>query len=226
MKLLLEKHRDLNILVASGPITAENFAVLRAGIRKLFTDGKNKIILDLPDSNGFTAEILRELAVMNLIAAELSGQLVLSSIEPLTRAKIDSFSKPPIVRCFKTREDAIHFFYPEEKKVAPPPVAASVAPSSAPSPAASPVSDEKAAEQKQQFKADIRAKELGDVGSLRKRISELEEQNKELMVQLSTLVLTRRDPPDLASWQEKVSLLEKQLEETLGQQNAKDAPKK
>lgn len=215
MKLLLEKHRDLNILVASGPINAENFAVLRAGIRKLFSDGKNKIILDLPDSRAFTAEILREFAVMNLIAAELSGQLVLSSIEPLTRAKIDSFSQPPAVRCFTTKEDAIRFFYPEEKKPADAPVASSTA-----------APEEKSADQKQQFKADIRAKELGDVGSLRKRISELEEQNKELMLQLSALVVTRRDPPDLASWQEKVSLLEKQLEETLGQQNAKDAPKK
>jgi len=223
MKLLLEKQKDVNILVASGAINAENFQVLRAGIRKLFSEGKNKIIIDLPDSNTFTAEILREFAVMNLIAAELSGQLVLSSIEPLTRAKIDSFSKPPAVRCFLTKEDAVRFFHPETKPAEAPSPAAKAG---APSTAASPADPGAGEDQKKQFKSEVRAKELGDVGSLRKRISELEAQNEELMLQLTKLVVTRRDPPDLSAWKEKVELLEKQVADSLAAQNAAPAGKK
>ncbi len=220
MKLSLEKFKDLHILSASGPMTPENFAVLRAGIKKQFQGGKNKIILDIPEAKSFPSDILRDLAQMNLIASELSGQIVLTSIDPVTRLKIEAFAKPTVVRSFETKQQGIDFFYPPEKKPEPigvAPAAAAPTPTSPTSPAEKTVD---------QFKADIRTQEINTLGALRKTISDLEAQNKELISQLSKLVRNRRDPPDLSSWQEKTNLLEKQLEEAMTQVNAKDAPKK
>jgi hypothetical protein len=115
MKIKLETVRDVSILIASGPIEPSNFAILRAGVRKLLSDGKNKIILELPDSSQLSTPILRELAHLNLLANELAGQILLSSIAPLTRAKIEAFSKPPVVRCFASRGEALAVLQPAEE---------------------------------------------------------------------------------------------------------------
>lgn len=217
MKLKLEAIRDISVLVAEGAITPENFAVLRAGIKKLFKDGKNKIILEVPDSGTFTPAILREMAALNLMASELSGSIVLAKIAPLTRAKIEAFSKPPVVSCFADRELATEFFYPKVPEEIPKtPVAtepaAAPAVTAAPAVAAAPADTD---EKLKQFKAEIRSKEMGDLGSVRKKLSELEAENAELKNRLAGLVVTRRDPPDLGAWKEKVSLLEKQLADAI-----------
>ncbi len=206
MKLKLETIRDVSVLTASGPMDSENFAVLKAGIRKLLKDGKNRIVLELPDSGTLPPDVLRELAVLNLTAAELSGSIVLAKIAPLTRAKIESFSKPPVVRCFAEREQAFDFFLPSTQEIpaAPPP----------PTPAGS----------APPMKEEIRAKELGDLGALRKELVELQSENKELKARLTELVLVRRDPPDLESWRQKVAQLEQELSAAI--QIAQDAADK
>ena len=248
MKLKLEATKDISILVAEGPITPENFAVLRAGIKKLFKDGKNKIILEVPDSGTFTPTILREIATLNLTAAELSGSIVIAKVAPLTRAKIEAFAKPPVVRCFADREQAVEFFYPKNAEELPKtpvapltPAAAKPDPIPAPNvanptapkpfsldvpvaaeeaksaPACDPASEEKA----KQYKSEIRAKEMGDLGSVRKKLSELEAENAELKSRIAEMVVTRRDPPDLDAWKEKVGNLEKQLADAI--KTAQDA---
>lgn len=248
MKLKLEVVRDINVLVASGPIEPANFAVLKAGIKKLFKDGKNKIILELPDSSTLSTAILREFAVMNLLASELAGQIILAEISPLTRAKIESFSKPPIVRCFANRAAAVEFFHPktEEAPSTVAPAATGAAAPAAPAdkkmnldflgdaskganPAAAPSASGTLAtpgtaapgtsapttDPNKQAKSDLRAKELGDIGELRKRANDVETENKELKKELAKLVVTRRDPPDLDAWKEKVTRLEKELAEAI-----------
>ncbi|MBS1962859.1 MAG: hypothetical protein JST04_11625 [Bdellovibrionales bacterium] len=247
MKLKLEALRDISILVAEGPITPENFAVLRAGIKKLFKDGKNKIILELPDSGTIAPPLLRELATLNLLASELAGSIVLAQIAPLTRAKIEAFSKPPAVRCFADRAKAAEFFYPPNEEAGKSPGAASTAPA-APSPqplpapnvgaptpqksvsfeipgvaSAATVSESASGgeDKAKQFKAEIRAKEMGDLGSVRKKLSDLEAENAELKTRIAEMIVSRRDPPDLDAWKEKVSLLEKQLADAI--KTAQDA---
>jgi hypothetical protein len=228
MKLKLEVVRDVNVLVAAGPIEPANFAVLKAGIRKLFKDGKNKIILELPDSSTFSPEILREIAVLNLLASELAGQIVLAGIAPLTRAKIDAFSKPPVVRAFPDRATAVEFFHPKPDEAKPTP-----APKAEPTPAPPSGSLSEApsavaagaAPDHPSAKTDIRTKELGDLGELRKRLTELEAENRELQSELSRTVALRRDPPDLDSWKEKVSRLEKDLADAIAAAQA-PPPKK
>ena len=241
MKLKLEVVRDIGVLVAEGAITPENFAILRAGIKKLFKDGKNKIILELPDSGTFTPTLLRELAALNLMAAELSGSIVLAKIAPLTRAKIEAFSKPPAVRCFADRTGAEEFFYPKtsDAQSAPPtpeskPAAAAPAnpAPSAPStslPKAFAVGDttssapsETMSEDKaKQYKSEIRAKEMGDLGSVRKKLAELEAENAELKRRIAEMIVSRRDPTDIEAWKERVTVLEKQLADAI--KTAQDA---
>lgn len=249
MKLRLEAVKDISVLVVEGAITPENFAVLRAGIKKLFKDGKNKIILELPDSGTFTPPILREIASLNLMAAELAGSIVLAQIAPLTRAKIEAFSKPPAVRCFADREAAAEFFYPKGSEeipkapattpsqtapvpsVTPNPLPASNVESPTPSKGFSldvpaPTSGSATAastseDRATQFKAEIRAKEMGDLGATRKKLSELEAENTELKSRLAELVISRRDPPDLDAWKEKVSILERKLADAI--KTAQDA---
>ncbi len=239
MKLKLESVRDISILHVDGPVNPENFAVLRAGIKKLFSTGKNKIILELTDSGTFTTPVLREMAILNLLASELAGQIVLASISPLTRAKIEAFSKPPVVRCFADRNGAIEFFYPKvpdeivgklatsgapetPKAVAAPTSAVAPASTQVPGPAATPVPVQSPApapavteDQQKQYKQEIRTKELGDLGDTRKRLSELEAENKELKTRITELVIARRDPPDIDSWKEKTAKLEKDLAEAI-----------
>ncbi len=146
MKLHLETNRDVNILTASGEINAERFAILKAGIKKLFRDGKNKIILELPESKNFPVEILRVMAQLNLMAAELAGQIILSGISPETKSKIDSFSMPPAVRCTVTRDEALKIFFGTEATPETQKPASSPAPVSTPSKTSAPTaegSDEK-----------------------------------------------------------------------------------
>jgi hypothetical protein len=224
MKLKLESTRDISILLAEGPITPENFAVLRAGIKKLFKDGKNKIILEVPDSGTFTPDLLREMATLNLTAAELAGSIVLAKIAPMTRAKIEAFSKPPVVRSFPDRDTAIEFFYPklpEELPKAAPAAPALSPPSDVATPAGAAI-DDKA----KLFKTEIRTKELGDLGTVRKKLSELEAENAELKGRIAEIIVTRREPPDVDAWKEKVSLLEKQLAEAIKTAQDAAAPKK
>lgn len=223
MKLKLDAIRDISVLVAEGPITPENFAVLRAGIKKLFKDGKNKIILEVPDSGTFTPDLLREMAALNLMAAELSGSIVLAQIAPLTRAKIEAFSKPPAVRCFADREHATEFFYPKNAEEIPKsPPAATASPTPAPTAATpEPAKTLAANVPPEQAKSEIRAKEMGDLGSVRKKLSEVEAENAALKGRLAEMIVARRDPPDLDSWKEKVTLLEKQLADAI--KTAQDA---
>lgn len=231
MKLKLEPYKDLSILSVSGPITVENFAVLRAGIKKLFKDGKNKIVLEIDAADQLSPEILREIAMMNVIASELSGQIVLSKIDPTTQSKIESYSKPPFVRSFKNRDEALLFFHPPQKEEKTndtpqtPEVTAPASPTVTPPLNLNPTATTPAEDPGKKFKEDIRKSEMGDVGQLRKKISELEKENKEIKNQLTTLLLQRRDPPDLTAWQTKVATLEKQLEEVVTQLNAQQPPK-
>lgn len=232
MKLHLETNRDVNILTASGEINAERFAILKAGIKKLFRDGKNKIILELPESKNFPVEILREMAQLNLMAAELAGQIVLAGIAAETKSKIESFSMPSAVRCTTNREEALKIFFGSASTASPDPKK-SPAPNSTvapPSPPTAPVgastsSAKESAEDKKGAKEKIRQSELNDLGALRKRISELEVENKELVTSLKDSLLKRRDPPDLDSWKAKVKDLETQLEAANTQLNAAPAKK-
>ena len=210
MILKLESQKNVSILIAKGAIEKKDVAVLFAGIKKLFRDGKNRLILELPDVSVMSSDDLRELVKLNLLAAELSGEIVLSSIDETTQTRIAGFSSPPFMRCFKTREDALSQFGPKadvnpdgilEKAPAPTrPISIGVThPETAPP----------------SMKDEFQHKEVHELGPLRKQIERLERENRALSEQLQNTLFTYRDPKTNEQWIKKVEYLETALEKLL-----------
>jgi hypothetical protein len=195
MKLELKTEKDIQILVVTGPLTEHDIKVLRAGITKLFKSGKNKIILELTDASGLPAEVLRELSVLNLLAREMSGEIVLSNVDAATQQKIKTFAKPPPVLSFPDRASAIESFSPQQEPEA---------------------EGSKALEDKkkeiQALKEQLRNKETSELAKLRKDNAELGAKIKTLEQQLLAMVIERRAPPDAQSYDEKIRSLETQVE--------------
>lgn len=98
--------------------TQRDIQVLKAGLVKLMTAGKNRIIVELPNQfQDLPADAIRELAAFDRLASELSGRIVLAQVQPELGKKIAAFAKPPVVVCFPTRAAALNFFQqaPEEE---------------------------------------------------------------------------------------------------------------
>ena len=205
MKLKLRAAGDVSVLTVLELQTDENLAVLRAGLVSAMKAGKNRFVLELNNSSAIPPTVLRELARLRLLANELSGDIVLAGVGPEVRLKIETFAKPSVIPVFDTVTGALQFFRPP----APPPPAL---PPLAPPPvkAAPPVGEEA-----KQFKEQIRDRELGEVGQLRKVIERLTAENRALQETLSRRVVERRAPADLQGYREKLQLLEAQLAEIL-----------
>ena len=231
MKVELRSESDIQIIRVSGPITTDKFAILKTALTKLFMVGKNKIVLELAGANELSSDILRELALLNLLASELSGRIVLAEVDDATRAKIQAFSKPPIVNCFVKTADAVASFkIPDPKPLAPPkPVAAPLPPPigaapakptvSTPAPAAitTPAPEEPAPGSPELLavRQQFRQREVTELGPLRKQIEALSAENTTIKEQLLAMVMVRRSPPDAAAFDGKIKALEQQLEEFL-----------
>lgn len=227
MKLSLKSQNGIEVLTGGGEISAHDLQILRAGIMKLFQSGKNKIVLEIPEAEKLPPEILREVSKLDLMARELSGRLVLAGVNTVLREQITRFAQPPVIQCFDSKEDAIKHLHqsPSQSQPAPvtaaPPPSPSQAPAPAPTPAQAPApaapapTGEASADHAQQYKTDIRQKELGDLGSLRKTISSLENENKLLRDQLIVAITHRREAHSEIAAQKQIEALEKKLEEML-----------
>ncbi|RYZ67300.1 MAG: hypothetical protein EOP09_11280 [Proteobacteria bacterium] len=108
----LRSEKGISILTAYGSVNSNDIAVLTAGIKKLLRDGKNRIVLHLPEVEKLAPPTIRVIAQLNLAAAELSGQIILAGIDEKTQIQILSFSQPPAILAFATDEQAIAFFTP------------------------------------------------------------------------------------------------------------------
>jgi anti-anti-sigma regulatory factor len=97
MKISMRQEESCSILDITGNITQHNFAVLKAGLTKLFANGKNRIVLHIQDADHLSTEVIRELAILDVFARELSGKLVLASDSNDLKTKVTAFAKPPVV---------------------------------------------------------------------------------------------------------------------------------
>jgi hypothetical protein len=238
MKLKLRAENEIQILTIAELDSSQNVDVLRAGITQIFKNGKNRIILELVEPKNISAELLRELGRLKLLANELAGDIVLSGLDPETKQKIDNFSKPPFAISFLTTPQAVNYLKelskPQKGKAAtlapapapiPTPSLAATAvpqPQAAPAPAAGATAGPVPG-MTEQFKEELRKRELGEVGQLRKEIERLKTENQSLMDILHKKVLERREPPNMAAYETRIRDLEKQLTDILSQP---PAPKK
>lgn len=190
MKLRSISVNDIQVLLVSGSVSFGEVKVLKAGITKLFKTGKNKIILEFSDLHSLSGEILRELSLLDVLARELSGKIVIAGINLETKKKIELFASPPVISSFEKREDAIDYFTGKTQL---------------------PVQIQAAPEGEIAQKQTLRKHELTDIGILRKKIVQLENENKTLRSQLQNLIIQRRIPAGISSYELKIRSLQEQL---------------
>jgi|GEM_PF-5040338 len=109
MKLSLRQEESASILEVQGNIDIHNFAVLKAGLTKLFQNGKNRIVVHLTGSEDISTEVIRELAILDVFARELSGKLVLASENNDLKQKVQTFAKPPVVAMLPSVAKAVEY---------------------------------------------------------------------------------------------------------------------
>lgn len=233
MKLKLKSERDVHILGVAGTLDEKSFAVLHAGITKLFKTGKNKIILDLAEAEVHRPEPLHGLTELNHLARELAGEIVIvgaaSDIAEELRHAAGAGGivvmpdvatalqrlLPPLRPSVATPEKPSSI---PEKAVAAnesraPLVTEARAPSS-PAPSHD-LTSEKLQAEVLQLRSQLREKEGGELAKLRQESALCQEQNNQLKLLLERLVLERRSPPNEAAYQAKIRSLETEMEETI-----------
>jgi hypothetical protein len=221
MKLKLRSENDIQILTIAEIDSSKNVDVLRAGITQILRNGKNRIILELAQARSIPPELLRELGRLKLLANELAGDILLTGLDTESKQKVDSFSQPPFTVSFHTTAEALAHFkqrpsVPKKSDLPPSPgpslqAQAQATPQSATAltPIATAIDPTTAINV--QFKEELRQRELGEVGTLRKQIESLKSENQSLMELLAKKVLERQDPPDAAAYRTKITELETQL---------------
>lgn len=205
MKIKLARELGAEILALEGPVSTAELDVLRAGITKLLRDGRNRVVVELSPDQDISAEAIRELARLDLLARELSGGILISGLTPRILQKVASFMNPQSLRAYATRAEALQVFAPRPK-------AAPAAIPAAPAAAASALASDDAREKARQ---DVLARERGDVGALRRRIAELETETEALRGQLLAQLAQRKIPPHETAYQERIRTLEARIDEFL-----------
>jgi anti-anti-sigma regulatory factor/regulator of replication initiation timing len=109
VKVSLRQEGLASVLDIEGEIDIHNFAVLKAGLTKLLGNGKNRIVLHITSGDHLSTEVIRELAILDVFARELSGKLVIASGDAALQQKVTSFARPPVVAILPTVAKAVAY---------------------------------------------------------------------------------------------------------------------
>lgn len=191
MKAALSEQKGIQILSVDGPISVHNFQVLRAGVTKLFKDGKNRIVLELNWNKDLDDQIIRDFGVLNLLARELSGELMLSITDPNLRSKIENFAKPNVVKVYETKAQAFEAMLAQKT---------------------APTKHEERDDEIRKLKEQLKAKEGGELSALKTTNARLQDENSKFEDQLLKTILQRRVPADEQGFVEKIRSLEQEVE--------------
>jgi anti-anti-sigma regulatory factor len=205
MKVSLRHEDSIAILEVTGEVDQHNFQVLKAGLTKLLRDGKNRIILSLSDANELESDVLRELAILDVFARELSGKIVLSAENEELREGVKIFAKPPVIPILSSVALALDYFKksePQAEEEADPDALK----------AALQVKDREIDALKARL-AQLDPKETNELralnASLKSKVSQLEGQVEDLMKE-------KRVPVDAEGFLEKITALEDSLKRMQG----------
>jgi hypothetical protein len=97
MKLALREEDGFSILDVDGSVGAHEVSVLKAGLTRLLQRGKNRIILHLLGTQELPREVIWEIAVLDVLARELSGRILIASNNPDLKEQVKAFAKPPVI---------------------------------------------------------------------------------------------------------------------------------
>lgn len=206
MKVSLRHEDSIAILEVTGEVDAHNFQVLKAGLTKLLRAGKNRIILSLQDANELESDVLRELAIIDVFARELSGKIVLAAESEELREGVKIFAKPPVIPIVSSIPIALDYF----KKSEPKEEAEEADPEAL---KASLQAKDREIEALNARLAQLDPKETNELraqnAALRSKVSQLEGQVEDLMKE-------KRVPADAEGFLEKISALEDSLKRMQG----------
>jgi anti-anti-sigma regulatory factor len=197
MKLTLRQDESVAILEVAGAIDSHNFLVLKAGVTKLLKDGKNRIVLSLLDATELQGDVIRELAIIDVFARELSGKIIIASTSKELKENVKQFSQPPIIPILSSLEQALDFFRRAQSAAEDEEDVASV---------------RKRLEAKtleaESLAARLKQLDPKEVSDLRASNAELKGQLQLLQEQVDQLLREKRIPGDVEGFLEKIDALE------------------
>ena len=212
MKLALRQEEGLSVLEVSGGVDAHNFQILKAGISKLLREGKNRIILHFTEADQLSGEVIRELAIIDVFARELSGKIVLSSPNKLLKESVRSFAKPPVIPILSTVELALEYFrrlITEEEE-------------GGEGNAELRKTIEEKDKQISALEARVKQLDPKEIQKARSEKAELQQKVTLLESQVEELLKRQRDPADAEGFLEKINFLEDSIKK-LSEAGAKKA---
>ncbi len=208
MKLRLAVEGSVQILILTESITSKDVAIIKAGVGKLLKNGKNRIILEMDGANSLPDEVIRDIGVLDNLARELAGRIVIVCANEILKKKLEVFAKPPLVLCCTTRKSALAAFslpelLDEGQESNQNPLLGGSTPQSTPPFTRSTAKDAALAE------------EVGELGRVRRELAEMKKENQILHDQLLGLVKSRRQNVDSEALLEKIRALELEVEKLL-----------
>lgn len=205
MKLSLRQEDSVAILEVSGEVDTHNFQVLKAGLTKILRDGKNRIVLSLSDANELESDVLRELAILDVFARELSGKIVLAAESEELREGVKIFAKPPVIPILSSVALALDYFKksePKEEEEA--------------DPEALKVAVEAKDREIEALKARLAQLDPKVTNELRALNAALKSKVNLLEAQVEELMKEKRTPVDAEGFLEKITALEESLKRMQG----------
>ena len=212
MKISLRQEESASILEIQGTIDTHNFAVLKAGLSKLLQNGKNRIVLHLLTPAGLSNDVLRELAILDVFARELSGKLVIASDSMELKQKVEAFAKPPVVAFLPSVAKAVDYLKDLD---------ALEGDEGGENLAEVQKELESAKAENASLAARLKQADSGEAQKLRAENAELKDKVKLLEGQVQELLGgARKQPADAAGYLEKIQALEETVKRMSGEKAA------
>jgi anti-anti-sigma regulatory factor len=204
MKLGLELKEGISILSVTGPVDLHSFAIVKAGITKIFRDGKNRIALNLSGAESLDTEVIREIAILDILARELAGRIALVVASSEIKQNIVSFSRPPVVPIFDSIAQALDFFRKAGKEDIEEPVENTKELNRI----------LKLKEQEiEALQAQLKQNDRSELQTARAEAAQASAQYKQLLLQVKELILERRKPLEESAALDKALALEGEVKE-------------
>lgn len=202
MKIHLTEKSGIHILSIQGDLDSKQFAVVKAGISKLLRDGKNRMVLDLSQIGKLDTEAVQGLVALNVVARELSGDILLSGLEAPLRQVVENLGKPSLLTCYPSLDAALDVFQrlsPEKEEIEADEEVSSgdIA-----------VDFQKKNEEIKKLRAELKQKEEGELGRLREEVARLGTEKKIWEERIHAWIAEKRQPPTEQAALDKVRILE------------------